>query len=151
MLTEAQKLYRSAMLMLSMREHAVAELRRKLQAKDFAADAIETLLEDLIAKDWLSNQRYCAAYIRSRSQRGYGWRYIQQALRQQGISAEQMQQALQTEPVDWYQLAIQARHKRFGLTQPSNFKARQKQHRFLQQRGFDAEQIQIALATDSDS
>jgi len=144
-MTEAQKLYRSAMLMLAQREHAVQELLFKLQQKGFDADAISCLLQDLQNKDWLSDQRYCAAYLRSRSQRGYGLYHIQNSLKQKGISADMLYQALSDEPIDWYALAIKVLHKRFGSDKPQDFKSRQKQQRFLRQRGFSSEQIQIAL------
>ena len=150
MITEAQRLYRSTMLMLSAREHSVVELRRKLKQKGFDSEAIETLLADLLTKDWLSNQRYCEAYLRSRVQKGYGLRYIENALKQQGITQTEIAQALIAEPVDWYQLAIEVRHKRFGRHCPKDFKDRQKQQRFLQYRGFDHEQIQEALASETE-
>ncbi len=151
MITEAQRLYRSAMLMLSAREHSVVELRRKLKQKGFDSEAIESLLADLLDKDWLSNQRYCEAYMRSRVQKGYGLRYIENALKQQGITQSEIAQALTVEPVDWYQLAIEVRHKRFGSHCPKDFKHRQKQQRFLQYRGFDSDQIQEALAHNGDA
>lgn len=144
-MTEAQKLYRSAMLMLAQREHAVQELLFKLQQKGFDADAISCLLQDLQNKDWLSDQRYCTTYLRSRSLRGYGLYYIQNALKQKGISADMLHQALIKEPIDWYTLASQVRCKRFGSDKPQDLKSRQKQQRFLRQRGFNYEQIQIAL------
>ena len=47
------------------------------------------------------------------------------------------------------QLAGQVREKRFGSSMPGDFRERSRQMRFLQQRGFDAEQIR-GLFRDED-
>jgi regulatory protein len=43
--------------------------------------------------------------------------------------------------VDWYELAAQVSTKRFGHQAPADAKEKAKRSRFLQQRGFDFDQI----------
>ena len=49
--------------------------------------------------------------------------------------------------IDWFALAIAARHKRFGEQRPDDFKERAKQQRFLYYRGFTHEQINESFNT----
>jgi len=74
---------------------------------------------------------------------------IRAALRQQGIADSQVEEALRSADIDWVQLARQVRRRRFGAATPRSLGERAKQARFLQYRGFDAEQLRAAFRDES--
>ncbi len=53
--------------------------------------------------------------------------------------------ALEETDVDWYELAREIRFKKFGASKPADFKAKARQMRFLQYRGFEPDHIQAAI------
>ena len=73
---------------------------------------------------------------------------IRAELRQQGIPDERIEQELQASGTDWRQLAGEVRRRKFGPGLPKSLSERAKQARFLQYRGFDADQIRAALSFD---
>ncbi len=74
---------------------------------------------------------------------------IRAALRQQGIADRQVEEALRSAEVDWVQLAREVRRRKFGAAAPRSLGERAKQARFLQYRGFDAEQLRAAFRDES--
>ena len=52
---------------------------------------------------------------------------------------------------DWHRLARDVRLRKFGRQQPADFKAKAKQMRFLQYRGFEPDHVQRAMDTDPDA
>lgn len=130
------------------REHSRRELRGKLVAAGHEAEAVDRLLAQLEQERLLSDDRFAEAYIRYRSERGYGPMRIKAELRERGIDDSLGNEQLRAAEVDWFELAEHVRHKRFGSGSPRDFKERARQMRFLQYRGFTSEQIQAALDSD---
>lgn len=128
------------MNLLARREHSVAELVTKL-SNDFEYDDIMIVINKLTEKDLQSDQRFAENYLRYRSQRGFGYQKIRQELKERGVDAELISDALEESDIDWFALAAAARCKRFGEKEPEDYKERAKQQRFLQYRGFTHEQI----------
>ena len=135
-----QSLNERAMNLLARREHSVAELVTKLSA-DFEYDEIIAGISKLTKANLQSDQRFAENYLRYRSQRGFGYQKIRQELKERGVDAELISEALAESDIDWFALAAGVRCKRFGEQQPEDFKERAKQQRFLQYRGFTHEQI----------
>ena len=61
----------------------------------------------------------------------------------------QAEEALRRAEVDWVQLAREVRRRKFGAATPRSLGERAKQARFLQYRGFDAEQLRAAFRDES--
>ena len=139
------KAYQSAMNMLARREHSVFELTRKLQQKDFPSILINEVIETLLADNLLSDERYAEAYIRMRSARGYGLQRIRLEMKERGVAAHLIDDAIEQSDVDWYALANDVRDRKFGEQRPEEFELRAKQMRFLQYRGFSHAQINAAV------
>jgi regulatory protein len=140
----------AAMDLLARREHLQRELQLKLN-KRFAADAViaDVLLclqEEGLQSDW----RFCESYLRMRSGRGYGPERIQQELRQKGAPAELVALAFESCEIDWLALARSTRSKKFGDETPADYKAKSKQLRFLQYRGFAGDILSRALPDGDD-
>ncbi|MBN2689768.1 MAG: regulatory protein RecX [Gammaproteobacteria bacterium] len=129
--------------LLARREHSRLELERKLLAKDFNLQEVSVVLDDLIAQNLQSDERFAESYIHSRSNKGFGPLKIAEELKQRGVNQTIYQQFLDEQ--DWHQLACQVRIKKFGKSLPSDFVLRAKQMNFLQYRGFAGEQIRAVM------
>jgi regulatory protein len=137
-----------AMDLLARREHSEQELARKLGSRGFETDAIADALQLLVADGLLSNQRFAEAFVHSRFQRGAGPQKIRAELRERGIGDELTSQCIEALDEDWQARLREVREKKFGAELPGDFRERSRQMRFLQQRGFSAEQIARALRDD---
>ena len=139
----------AAVRLLAGREHSVEELRRKLTHKGYPPDKIEPVLQKLTGKRLVSDERFTASFVHHHAKRGQGPVRIRAALRQQGIVDSQVEEALRSARVDWVQLAREVRRRKFGAGTPGSLGERAKQARFLQYRGFDAEQLRAAFRDES--
>ncbi|NOX91190.1 MAG: regulatory protein RecX [Gammaproteobacteria bacterium] len=136
---------RKAVDLLMRREHAVAELQKKLNARDYDANIVAEVIEQLLDEGLVSDARFTEAFVRYRCNNGHGPRRIQSELHERGVSEKIQAAYLDIGDSRWFEHAAQVRSKRFGDAQPENFKERARQARFLQYRGFTSEQIREVL------
>jgi regulatory protein len=136
---------KQALNMLARREHSGAELRAKLAAKGFPSDIIDDAVSDLYHSGWLSDERFVEAYIRVRADRGYGPVRIRAELKERGVDDALILDRLDARGPQWLQRLRGVWAKRFDGIRPQDFAARARQMRFLQARGFSAEQIRIVM------
>jgi regulatory protein len=134
-----------ALDLLARREHGSDELREKLLEREFDAVEIDEALTRLIAEGLLSQQRFVESFVSSHVRRGHGPVWIRAALERKKVSATEVHEALAAYSADWAGLAAEVRRKRFGAQLPADPAARARQSRFLQYRGFTAEQVRHAL------
>ncbi|HAJ91701.1 MAG TPA: hypothetical protein DCO71_03615 [Gammaproteobacteria bacterium] len=134
-------LRKTAMDYLARREHGEQELVRKLARRGFDAEMVETAVADLKADGLLSDIRFAEAFVNSRFRRGSGPQKIQAELRERGIDADLISVSIEAYDDQWRQRIREVREKKFGAVLPGDFRERSRQMRFLQQRGFTAEQI----------
>lgn len=134
-----------AMDLLARREHSRMELVKKLKQRQFDSDEIDICLNKLVADGLLSDTRFTQAYVRMRSQRGFGKHRILLELDERGIDSTLAQQVLADEAINWQQLAQAVRVKKFGAKPASDFTEKAKQMRFLQYRGFGHDVINQTL------
>jgi regulatory protein len=130
-----------AVSLLANREHSALELSRKLQNAGFDTDEVEKTLHDLQQANLQSDERFTENYLRSRANKGYGELRIRNELKERGVASELISECLYKAEIDWFSLAVEVRCKRFGESNPEEYKERAKQQRFLQYRGFSHEQI----------
>lgn len=140
-----------AMDFLARREYSHQELATKLATKYALTTAqlplLGAALDTLVNDGLLSDQRFAENLVRSRIHRGQGPRRIIQELRERGVGGELAATVLQNADADWLQLARSAVEKKFGSELAPDFKHQIRRRRFLQYRGFDAEQINFALGS----
>jgi len=136
--------------LLARREHSEQELARKLAARGYPADTVAATLAELVAERLLSNARFAEAFVHGRMQRGSGPCKIRAELQERGIPGALIEASLEVHADAWRELARQVREKRFGGSRPRDFRERARQMRFLQQRGFDAAQIDAAMHSAAD-
>lgn len=139
---------RKALDLLARREHSLAELREKLRARDFAAEEIETTLEQLAREGLASDQRFVEAFVAAQVRKGQGPVRIRAELQRRGIGGEASAPHLDADLHDWPALARAVRAKRFGGGAPKDFHERARQARFLEFRGFSMDHIRAALGAD---
>ena len=135
----------TAIRLLAMREHSQLELQRKLIQKGFKLAAVEQTLQDLIAQNLLSDERFTEAFVLSRRERGAGPVKIQVELQQRGIDSTLISRYLDFRDPEWLVLAEQARQKKYGHSLPAEYPLKMQQARFLANRGFSHEQIRRVL------
>ena len=140
--SEARK---KAMDFLARREYGQRELIRKLTGKGYALSAATKAVERLTGEGLQNDQRFAENYIQSRVNQGKGPVRIRVDLGQRGISEATVDDALAEADVDWITLAREVRIKKFGQGLPVDFKAKARQMRFLQYRGFEQSDIQAAV------
>lgn len=123
-----------AMKHLARREHSRAELRAKLLPHAQLDEDLEALLDDLAARNWLSDARVTELVVKQRRSR-YGTQRIAHELRQKGIAESLIDEALPQLKETELESACEVWQKRFGVI-PEDSKEKARQMRFLQSRGF---------------
>jgi regulatory protein len=133
---------------LARREHGVQELTRKLINHGFDGIAVEAAIDTLLDDGLLSDSRFAEAFIHSRLQRGSGPQKIRAELRQRGISEDLISLGMEAVEDVWRLRVREVREKKFGSARPRDFRERNRQMRFLQQRGFTKDQIYSVFRDD---
>lgn len=137
-----------AMDLLARREHSRLELVDKLR-RHFgdSPELVEQTVERLAREGLQSDERYAEALVSTRERQGKGPLRIAQELRQKGVADEIVGGVLDENDARWWELAREARDKRFGSAPVSGNRERARQMRFLQYRGFSPEQTREAIAS----
>jgi len=132
-----------ALKALARREHTRQELEAKLQPYAEDPDELETLLDDLEKRGWLSEARFVEQLTTVRRRR-FGAARILNELREKGVSEGALaaaQSRLKDSEID---AARAVWKKKFGSL-PTTLQERAKQSRFLASRGFSAEVVRKVL------
>ena len=132
---------KKAMDLLARREHSEQELRQKLRSREYEADAIDEVLQELISDRLQSDERFTEAYVNHRFNAGVGPFKIRHELRQKGIADLLADEFLDLLSERWEQLMMQQRVRKYGEVIPADYAERMKQARFLQNRGFSPESV----------
>jgi regulatory protein len=128
-----------ALRLLSQREHSRLELLRKLGPHAESPEQLDHVLDDLERRGFLSAQRFADSVVHRREGR-FGSRRIGRELSVHRVDAAITESALQRLRATERERALTVWQKRFGRA-PADRSERAKQHRFLAQRGFDADVI----------
>jgi len=126
-----------ALRLLSQREHSRAELQRKLKPHVQEGEDLAALLDDLQARDFISETRVVESVLNLRASR-LGASRIRQELHAKGIDPDTVQQALTAlKDTEWAR-AYAVWQRKFGAV-AEDPQQRAKQVRFLVTRGFPSE------------
>lgn len=137
-----------ALRYLSMREHSRLELGRKLSRYAEEGDDVEALLDFLEKNNWLSQERFSESLVHRRSAR-FGNSRIMAELQSHGLSGEALQEVKSGLAGTEMARARELWERRFGTvaTDPAE---RNKQIRFLMQRGFSQRAVFSAVKGEPD-
>ncbi|MFP4182335.1 MAG: regulatory protein RecX [Thiohalospira sp.] len=139
----------AAIRLLARREYAVAELQGRLEQRGHESETVAAVMAELADEGLVSDERFAEAFVNSRLERGQGPMKIGAELRQRGVEPALADPHL--EAVDWVAQARAAYHHRFGdADPPADYRERAKRMRFLQGRGFTAEQVRRVVGEDDD-
>ena len=138
--------YPRAINLLARRDHSVAELKQKLAARGFSADAIAATIDKLTGQGLLDDRRFAARWTESaiKSGRGYGLRLLQE-LQRRGVPREIAAEAVAGAKAEYSEhdslAAIVSR--RFATFDPAAaaLKEKQRVYSYLQRRGFSIQTI----------
>lgn len=139
---------RAAMNLLARREHSSHELLQKLSEKfpDFSKEEILLpVLQDLQDDNLQSDTRFAEAYVRYRSTRGIGPQKIAAELYSRKLDADLLNTALYENGPDWLAVCSEVLAKKFRIKANAGDAERIYWQRFLQQRGFDQDDIRKAI------
>ncbi len=165
-MNSSQKAINSACRMLAIREHSEKQIRVKLTSKGFNKNEVTDAVEYLYREAWLSNERFCEAFIRSRVTKGQGKVRIEYELLQNEISQSLIDNSFEHENVNWQSECEKVLAKKvltffsdsvYGKEQfldnqtkvkarPLEFKYKLKIDRFMKYRGFDSSQVKKAFS-----
>ena len=112
------------------------ELRRKLTQKNFEDDEIESVIEQLIDKNLLSDERFSESYINMRKRRGYGPIRIAMELRERGVEDSVFEDYLDRNNSQWREIMQQQYVKKYGNQVAEDYAEKAKRAKHLQSRGF---------------
>ena len=119
---------------LARREYCRAELRAKLLTYATPDDNIDAVLDELVKRGWLSDDRAATQLLHAKRSR-FGTQRIAHELRQKGIAEELIGAALPELKESELEAARGVWQRKFG-TLPQDAKEKARQMRFLQSRGF---------------
>ncbi len=128
-----------ALGLLARREHSRTELQRKLAAHAEDPQELVDLLDDLSRRGWLSDVRFAEALVQSK-QAKFGTTRLAYELRERGVADSVIREQLADLKDSELERARQVWQSKFGVI-PTDAKARAKQMRFLQSRGFSLDVI----------
>ena len=132
-----------ALRFLSMREHSRLELGRKLARYAEEGDDIEALLDLLEKNNWLSQERFSESLIHRRAAR-FGNSRIVAELQSHGVNGEALQELKSSLADSETERCLEVWNRKFG-TVAADPQERNKQMRFLLQRGFSQRAVHAAL------
>jgi len=123
-----------AIRFLARREYARSELEQRLAAKGGERDAIRAVLDALVAEGYLSDVRYAHAVVAQKSGR-HSRRGIVASLKAKGVDPQDIALAVAETELDDDAALRALWQRRFGEP-PTDERAKARQVRFLQARGF---------------
>jgi regulatory protein len=137
-----------ALRLLSGREYSRLELERRLQPFEEEPGALATVLDALVVKGFISEQRVLESVVHRRAAK-LGTGRIRQELQAKGLEPEAIAQAVEQLRATEVDRAREVWRKKFG--EPATDAVGQaKQMRFLASRGFGGEAIRKVVSGSSD-
>ena len=143
-----KEIRKKAMDFLARREYGQRELVKKLADKGYLRRLVEQAVQTLTDEHLQSDDRFAQSFVQSRINQGKGPVRIRLDLSQRGIGDAVIEMAILESAADWHGLAKDVRCRKFGDAAPEDFKAKAKQMRFLQYRGFEQDHVQSAFASE---
>jgi len=138
-----------ALGLMARREHSRTELQRKLAPHTEDPQELIDLLDELARRGWLSDARFAEALVHDK-QAKFGAARLAYELRERGVPDAVIRDQLAELKESELDRARQVWQSKFGAP-PEDAKARARQMRFLQSRGFGLDVITKVLRGTSDA
>ena len=137
-----------ALRYLAAREHSRAELERKLAPHEGTPGQLAQVLDELQAKDFISEARVVESVVNRRAAK-FGAARVRHELLGKGLGAELVAEAMDGLKASEVERAREVWRRKFDGPAP-DAASRAKQMRFLAARGFGSEAIRRAVSTKDD-
>jgi regulatory protein len=139
-MTDAESCYVAGLRILNYRFNSEAELRAKLRRKEFPREVIDTTIDRLRLEKWLDDDRYAAAYARTRVRKGIGRARIKRELINAGVESGAIVRALDVPDHDERAAAVVSARKRLAILRRRNDVEviREKLAAYLFRQGYDS-------------
>ena len=141
------KAYQGALAFLAYRERSVKEVRDWCWRKDYG-DLADGIINDLISRDYLSNERFATLFAREKSRlQNWGPGRLRSELIKKGIASDLIAEVLDEldESVDFAAGARELIQKRYDRLKRPNLKDKKRFWAFLQRKGFKTSTIRNVL------
>ncbi|KFA99675.1 regulatory protein RecX [Vibrio sp. ER1A] len=139
------ELYDFAIALLAKRDYSSGELRRRLQCEVTNEESVDLVMERLQSHHYVDDCRLIERELNKQVNKGHGPSRIKQELRQKGLDASLVEQAIEELDVDWFELCQKVKEKKFADDVPQDAKEKAKIIRYLQYRGHAMNVIMEAL------
>ena len=131
------------MRILNHRFNSEAELHRKLSLKEFEPDVVGAVVEKLRRERWLDDERFAAAFVRTRVRKGLGRHRIHRELVAAGVDSDTVDRALEESVPDHDEraAALASARKRLAVVrrrEDDAAKIRAKLVAYLFRQGYDS-------------
>ncbi len=130
---------------LARREYSVFELVEKLKSLGHDGELVVEVVDALQTEKLVDDQRFCESLTRSRVNRGQGPLRILRDLRQKGVDAATVDEAVNANDQIWIDRLARVHERKYGDNRPASAQEWAKRARFLASRGFTSEQIRAVL------
>ncbi len=124
------------------------EIRRKLYEKGITDEKAEQLIEELIAEEFVNEERYARAFARGKFRlKKWGRNRIRMELKMREISEELIRKGLsEIDPEEYYDTLLSQTEKKWESTHESDsFKKKYKVTQYLMTRGFEMDLVKEAI------
>ena len=137
---DLERCYIAGLRILNYRFNSEAELRAKLDRKEFPRDVIDTTIDRLRLEKWLDDDRFAAAYVRTRVRKGMGRARIKRELMNAGVESGVIVRALDVPDHDERAAAVVSARKRLAILRRRNDDEaiREKLVAYLFRQGYDS-------------
>jgi regulatory protein len=137
-----------ALRLLNRRDYCETELTTRLVERGAGQETAAAVVADLGRERLVNDERYAEHYVAWHASRGQGPLRIAQDLRERGVAGALVERAVDATSASWRERCQKLRRRRFSDLPPEEWKERARQARFLQYRGFTADQVRAALGND---
>ena len=145
---QGSRLRSYAFAVLTRKEYSKAELIEKLALYAESRDEVITLVEELSAQRYQSDQRVAEIMLSSQKRKGKGPNQIKMKLKNKKIDTALI--AKELKETDWVQQAYELKVRKYGTEVTKDPKIKAKQIRFLMYRGFEMDAIMKAISRKED-
>lgn len=124
------------------------EIRRKLYEKGITDDKAEQLINELIAAEFVNEERYARSFARGKFRlKKWGRNRIRMELKMREISEQLIKKGLsEIDPEEYYDILLSQTEKKWESTQESeSFKKKYKVIQYLMTRGFEMDLVKEAV------
>ena len=143
-----EELLHNAASYCSISEHCVSEVEDKLTAWGVSPEDKNKIIKRLISENFINEKRFCIYFVKDKFRfNKWGKIKISYAMKQKGLSNEQINNALSTIDDGEYEelLASILKTKLVGLKYEYEYEKQGKLFRFAQSRGFESNVIDRIL------